>query len=237
MGSAVKKNIEFKIKKVVPSFKKDEIRFRQRCYTGISISNPFFSGDLVVPFFKWILRNFKFCCIFIDDYFHKYNEMSFSGKSEAESLKIAKKRGVEIEEHINGVIKKTFDDAYRFKIVKSSDLSKSDNFKRNKKIFSDLFNENSQFKSGINKSSSDYIKRQLKRGNHFLIDRTEVLQNCNNYLIDEIAIFTTICELGYTVEVYPGPELPVLVEIANGVYDNIPEALVNRINVELKLKK
>ena len=163
--------------------------------------------------------------------------MSFSGKPENECLKIAQDRGDQIEKHIKEVIKNTFDEAYRFKIIKSTNLSNTIEFKKNKNYFLELYENNERFRNGIINSSSDYINRQLKRGNVFKLSEENVLRNSNNYLIDEIAIFSTICGLGYDVEVYPGPELPVLIEIANGVYDGIPPALLNRINIELKLKK
>ena len=37
------------------------------------------------------------------------------------------------------------------------------------------------------------------------------------------------------MELYPGPELGVLVDVAKGKFDHVPQGLKERINVELKI--
>jgi hypothetical protein len=46
-----------------------------------------------------------------------------------------------------------------------------------------------------------------------------------------------LSEQGWKVELYPGPELNVLVDIAKGKYQGIPEGLKDRINVELQITR
>ena len=56
------------------------------------------------------------------------------------------------------------------------------------------------------------------------------------YILEEMALFTAVVSRGWTVDVYPGEELSVLIEIAEGRYTTVPEPLTKRKNVELKLK-
>ena len=230
-------NYQVKVQKIVPQFKGNELHGRTKCYTGISISNPFFMGKDSHVFFQWILRNFKHCYIFIDDFFHQYNEKAFTGHDVEVCIKSAQIQGKKIEEHIQKVIDSTFDESYRFKIVRSSELSKDNSFKSNSTFFKKQFKEIPQFKAGIETSARNYVDRQLKRGNSFAVSKEEAVSLSCNYLVEEIAVFTTICEKGYDVEVYPGPELPILIDIANGVFPDMPASLLNRINVELKITK
>jgi len=225
------------IHKIVPAFRKNELQGRSKCYTGISISNPFFREEYAQVLFQWILRNFSHCYIFIDDFFHQYNERAFTGKESDECVKIAQAQGKQIEDHIQKIIDATFDEAYRFKIIRSSELSLDNTFKKYSAFFKVLFDENAQFKTGIETSAFDYVNRQLKRANTFAVSKDEALWLSCRYLIEEIAIFTTICEKGYDVEVYPGPELPILIDIANGLFQDMPPSLLNRINIELKITK
>ena len=230
-------NYRVKIKKIIPEDSGLSYRNRNRCYTGISISNPFFQSGLVVDFFSWILMNFDYCCVFIDDYFHQYNEAAFTGKDPVECIGHAREHGSRVEAYINKVIYDAFDEPYRFKIVKSTELAESSNCKNHSANFKVLFQTNEAFRLGIEKSAEDYVQRQIKRQNYFNVTKERAVELSCLYLIEEIAIFTTICDMGYDVEVYPGPELPILIDIAQGKFDNIPLSLKHRINIELKMVK
>ena len=55
------------------------------------------------------------------------------------------------------------------------------------------------------------------------------------YLLEEVAVFSALSEQGWGVELYPGPELHVLSEVAKDKLINVPQGLKERINVELKI--
>ncbi len=57
------------------------------------------------------------------------------------------------------------------------------------------------------------------------------------YILEEVAVFNVLSESGWTVELYPGPELRVLAEVAAGKYPDVPAGLKGRVNVELKIAR
>ena len=67
------------------------------------------------------------------------------------------------------------------------------------------------------------------------VDTQEALGLCCQYLLEEISVFSALSEQGWHVELYPGPELSVLAEIAKGEYAGAAKGLRERVNVELKI--
>jgi hypothetical protein len=65
----------------------------------------------------------------------------------------------------------------------------------------------------------------------------EAIDISSQYLLEEVAVFSALAEEGWNIEVYPGPELGVLVEIAQGNFKDIPAGLKKRINIELRIDK
>jgi len=65
----------------------------------------------------------------------------------------------------------------------------------------------------------------------------KAIEISSQYLLEEIAVFSSLSEQGWKVELYPGPELTVLIDIAKGQYSDIPEGLKERVNVELRISK
>jgi hypothetical protein len=51
-----------------------------------------------------------------------------------------------------------------------------------------------------------------------------------------MAGFCALVADGWTVDVYPGPELPTLKEAAQGAFAGIPLELRQRINVEIDVR-
>jgi len=63
----------------------------------------------------------------------------------------------------------------------------------------------------------------------------EAIELSCRYLLEEITVFSALSDQGWKVELYPGPELRVLVDIAKGEYSRIPQGLKERVNVELRI--
>ena len=55
--------------------------------------------------------------------------------------------------------------------------------------------------------------------------------------LEESAVFSVLSEQGWPVELYPGSELNVLVDIACGRFLAVPRGLKERISVELKVSE
>ena len=75
----------------------------------------------------------------------------------------------------------------------------------------------------------------MKRNKTLAVSGERALRLSCEYLLEEIAVFSALSEQGWQVELYPGSELVVLVYIARGKCLNVPQGLIKRISVELKI--
>ena len=66
-----------------------------------------------------------------------------------------------------------------------------------------------------------------------MVNDDEAINISCEYLLEEIAVFSALSEQGWDVELYPGPELSVLLDVAEGRFPAVPKGLQNRVNVQL----
>jgi len=224
------------ISEVTPKEKVSELSYRNRCYTGISIANPFCHGEYLYTLLSWINTNFSECTILIDDYFHRFNAMSINGLSENGGLLVAQELANLTESEVRSALTDLATDS-EFKIMRSSQIARLKVFEKYHQTFKNLFNNNELFRLSVQKTATDYIERQIKKGIGLSVSKERAIELSVGYILEEIAAFTVLCDNSYDVEVYPGKELPVLVDIAKGKIAGIPSVLSNRINIELKIVK
>lgn len=217
----------------MPPITQRELFLHRRCYMGISIGNPNFHGEALAALLQWIGQNFDECLIVVGDYLQRYNETIFYNRrgkeAEIESLRM----GDQYLEQASGELEKVRDG--KFKITRWKDYLEKPEFHRSKKILEELFVTSYEFRESIDRTSAEFISRQMKNKNAPVIDKKDAIALSTQYILEEIAVFSALVSDGWAVEVYPGSEIPVLVDISKGKFKAIPEALRHRINVELKI--
>jgi tRNA-dependent cyclodipeptide synthase len=200
---------------------------------GISLANPVFQGDALESLLVWMAENFEKSLIVVGDYLWRFNEQIFAGldpeKAEKESIAL----GDMFIEQSKDIFKKLSSEKVSLTRWQSHLLTEE--FSESKKELDSLFESDPDFRSSIERDAFSFVRRQAKQSIKLAVETEKALELSSQYLLEEIAVFSSLSQQGWHVELYPGPELKVLVDIAKGKYKHIPTGLKERINVELKV--
>lgn len=224
-----------KIVKTTPKVSSEQLFSYDRCYFGISLDNPHFSGKSLQALLLWGIGNFDRCLVVIGDYLKRYNEKILKGLEDDEAIETALKLG-------DNFMKRTEDffqqlPGRRVTLIRWKNCLETDEYKNASAILKNLFTLDQNFKESVEKDAFSFVRRQLKHNKKLAIPTEEAITLSSQYLLEEIAVFGSLSKRGWKVELYPGPELNVLVDIAKGRYSGIPEGLKERVNVELKIRE
>ncbi len=223
------------IVKTTPKATEEQLFSYKRCYMGISLDNPDFYGKSLEALLLWVTANYEQCLIVIGDYLRRYNEQIFSGKAGQEEEKASLEAG-EIFLQKSGEILRKYSEP-KIKIIKWKDCISTPQYKTAKEILDKLYQADENFRASLQKDAFSFINRQKRKKQNPKVAMEEAIEISSRYLLEEVAVFSSLAELGWNIEVYPGPELGVLVDIAKGNFSNIPVGLKNRINIELHVDK
>ncbi len=224
-----------RIKEITPAVTHKQLFRRRRCYLGISIGNPMFRGDYFEVLLHWISANFDACMIVIGDYLQRFNEHIFYGRSSEDAIRQALALGDQFLMENSRCLSAM--PPGQFQISRWNSYLDSPEYRNARSILDRLFLDSYEFRASLDRTSAGFISRQMKHKKAPAVDRQTAIALSTQYLLEEIAVFAVLVERGWTVEVYPGSEIPVLLDIAKGKFAHIPEFLKQRMNVELEIKK
>ena len=224
---------EVSIVKILPRISESQLFQRKKCYLGISLENPLFAGDSLFAMLKWAAGKFEKCLVVVGDYLSRFDEQIIAGCDENKAGQLAVKKG-------DMFISKTKDIFGSFPqdsviLTRWKGHLQTGEFKRSKRILDEIFESDKDFRKSVEYDALSFVERQKKHNQHPAVEESVALWLCCQYIMEEIAVFSSLSERGWNVELYPGSELRVLAEVAKGRYTRVPEGLKNRINVELKI--
>jgi tRNA-dependent cyclodipeptide synthase len=224
-----------KINSLAPDMLKDLI-YQENCYLGISINNPFFLGDYLGLLLQWIAKRFPTCKIIVGDHLHRINEYILNGVDD-EALAIAegKKRGKIIADRIEALLDEF--PRKKFELEFWETYYNNPECQDQKRKLRESFETNKYFSRSVQESASDFIERQVSRGCHIHLDKASAVEKSVEYLLEEMAVFSYLIEKGYRVQVYPGTQLSILKEFANGEFTELGSNLNKGIFIDLTVKK
>ncbi len=223
------------IVRTMPKVSQQELFAKRRCYIGISLDNPVFYGKSLQAILSWGTENFDRCLVVLGDYLRRFNEYIFNSLKGEAAEKASFESG-------NDFIAKTKDIFQQFnedkiQLTRWENCLQADEYKKSKTILSNLYDTLPTFKASVQRDAFLFLKRQKRKNQKISLPMEEAIEISSQYLLEEIAVFSSLSEQGWKVELYPGPELGVLVDIAKGQYSDIPEGLKERVNVELRISK
>jgi tRNA-dependent cyclodipeptide synthase len=217
----------------MPKVSEEQLFSHKRCYIGISLDNPGFQGKSFQALLLWAIGNFEQCLVVVGDYLCRFNEQIFNHTNCDESVNSARRRGdsfmhkaVEFFEQIP---------TRRLAVTRWEPCLQSAEYKEAKIVIDELFASDPNFQASVERDAFSFVKRQTRRDRKPIVSTEEAIELSCRYLLEEITVFSSLSQQGWEVELYPGPELGVLVDIAKGEYERAPQGLKKRINVELAI--
>lgn len=220
------------ILKTTPRLSQQQLFLKRRCYIGISLDNPVFYGNALQAILSWGCERFDYCLVVLGDYLRRYNEYIFNGLKGLPAQQASYKAG-------DTFIKETKDIFRQFsepkmQMTRWKSCLETEEFKKSSEKLNNLYASHLDFKASVQRDAFSFIKRKKQK---LSVPMQEAIETSSKYLLEEIAVFSSLSERGWKVELYPGPELGVLVDIAKGHYLDIPQGLKERVNVELRVNK
>lgn len=225
--------LSVKIAKIIPKIREEELFSYKQCYIGISLENPVFEGDLLYALLLWIANRFEQCLVIVGDHLCRFNEFILNGLGEDEAVSVANELGDSFILKTKGLFQQLPDGKIRLTRWKSH--LETNEYKTSRTMLDHLFASDSGFRASVEKDAFAFVKRQMRRSRTLAVPTEEAIRLSCEYLLEEIAVFSALSEQGWQVELYPGPELRVLVDVAKGKYLRVPKGLKERISVELKV--
>lgn len=206
------------------------------CYLGVSINNTFFYGPHFELLLKWVSSYFDECVILIGDYLNRRNEFIFNNKTEKDAIENSLVLGDELYAKINLIITQL--PSQKFKLYRWKQfLDDNPTAMKVKDDLENIYNTNENFKSEILQSCTEYITRLLNKKRTISISKEEAIIQSKEYILEEMAVFSILIEKGFTVQVYPGTQLKVLKDLANGEFPELNTNLKQGIYIDLSVKK
>ena len=223
------------IVKILPDISETELFGRKRCYIGISLENPLFEGETLPAMLGWATSRFEQCLVIIGDYLNRFNEQIINGCDANKAGEFAIIQG-------DSFISKTKEifgqlPAGKVQLTRWKEHLQGEGFSRSKNILDEIFESNEEFRASVEYDAVSFVKRQQKHNRSLSLGIEEAIRLSCEYILEEVAVFNVLSERGWNVELYPGPELRVLAEVAKGKYPGVPMGLKSRVNVELKISQ
>jgi len=221
------------IVRTTPGISEQQLSSYTRCYIGISLGNPLFQGKSLQAILSWAVERFEQSLVIIGDYLCRFNERIFHGVNSEQTIQVSQNLGDDFLRQTKELFEQFPED--KLKPIRWKKCLENVEYMEAKSILDNLFKQNPLFKASVEKEAFSFINRQTKHNQKLAVETEEAIKLSCEYLLEEIAVFSSLSQQGWQVELYPGCELKVLEDIAKGKYNNIPTGLKKRINVELRI--
>lgn len=199
-------------------------------FLGISLSREnFFSKKHIGMYFDWALEYCGNFLLVIDDYEERNNYMVFRGMEANVATTSALKRGEDMERAFNKVLLKYEPvDRGRIRIARTAGFFEKPKCQEITHRLSAAFQEDPQFRDDIHAQVLTNIGSRVKEWRETVSDDAyeQGLVTVAQYLLEEVSVTVFMREeMGYPIEVYPGPSMRVVRNLYQGGYTVLRDSL------------
>lgn len=223
-----------RVEGVTPTAAENHLFDYKKCVLGVSMTNPVFWRSSLDTMLGWMDSHFDQSMILVGDYLNRLNEQIVNGNSQELAIKSAMARGDQFMDKLNQYLPDYTAD--RFLVQRWKPLYDDPDFVRAKQLLDTLYHSNSSVKASIQSTAALFVWQKQDRQN-FKVNKEEAIRLSSEYLLEEMAIFSMLIDRGWNVVLYPGAQLPMLMEIAKGKFKDVPNSLNKGVYVELKVRK
>ncbi|OVE73912.1 hypothetical protein BVX94_02230 [bacterium B17] len=203
-------------------------------FIGICAYRPMSNRSFLADLIPWVLKRSNHVKIIIGDYLERHNLVAFEGITEEEAISHLDKKGQKIIRTVSRILQ-PYKDTHRLSVV---DFRTEMSLRGFKKVFdgvSSYYTSDQLFASDIRREVDRFVA-DSRRYDHdvkqaVLSEQAEML---DKYVLEEVAMYVHLYLQGYTVEVYPGQDLPILRKIAQCTYKGFPFRYSKRTHIGVK---
>lgn len=208
-----------------------------KCHLGISISNPNFWGERLRAVLEWINANFSECHMVLGGYLYRHNDIIFSDHDTSLD-ELSRRRD---EQYLESNERYISEYSHIVKISRSEDFIVQGRYhgiyKEFKQSLDRLYNTSDKFRQLTRDTAESFLDRSKKRGRLSSLPREAAVIHSVEFILEELSIYCVLIDQKWPVEVYPGPELPVLRACLNDEIPEAPDPLTQRINIQIDVKE
>jgi tRNA-dependent cyclodipeptide synthase len=223
-----------RIENITPSDKDLKLSEKRKCVLGVSMSNPVFWRSSLGTMLAWMDKNFDSSLVLVGDYLQRFNEQIANGNQADLAIESAMRKGDLFETKLNQYLPEYANE--KFHIARWKPFHENANFHKHKTVLDKIYNSNLAVKTSIDNTAKLFVSQKQDRLD-FKVSEEEAVRLSVEYLLEEMAVFSILIDEGWDVVLYPGAQLPLLMEIAKGEFDGVPNSLNKGIYVELKVRK
>ena len=205
------------------------------CYIGISLNSSAFQGERFAAIIRWINSHAGRCRLLLGDTLHRFNLMIELGIAEDEARERGAKIGDSFINRNNALFSVNDDD--RISLWRWGRVLQHPRYRELFQHINRAFVENRSFKDCLSATADDFLSKWSRSSRPIALPASESHRLSCLYLKEEIAGFALMTELGFTADVYPGPELSCLNLFSSRQIAGMPESLQSLINVEIGFRK
>ncbi len=205
-----------------------------RAMMGLSLGSPASRGRKLAATLGWLCANSVEALVLVGDDLARHTVRIRTGLDAASALARAHQEGDRLAAEVVHLIKE-----HRWRNVtvhRWGALLHEPRFPDSKREIASLHRRSEEFRALVAQSAAEYLERLGDRGAPPSVASAEALDLAQAYLLEEIAVFAMLLEIGWEVEVYPGPDLPALRALSLGLVDGAPPCFKRRNHIELTLR-
>lgn len=199
-------------------------------FLGISLKNKMANKRALAKMIPWLAERATRSLIVIGDYPHRHNLVALRGLSPHGALQKAMADGTrtlryarEITAACNGESSVT--------VHSAADFIETSGCRDTLRRLTAYFHEGGPFVDQVVSAAVRYANRACPElpAAH----ANCVLPTLKDYVLEELAMFLHLYDLGYLVEVYPGPDLPLMRNLATSAYERFPFQCPDRTHISI----
>jgi tRNA-dependent cyclodipeptide synthase len=213
--------------------------YNQKAFVAVSLSsNEFFESEKneglwrLELILEWIQDTFGKIDFLVSDSLYRYYNQILYGLSEKDALLKGIADGEKFIENCREKISQLGLSQTDFGFLKWSEITSEADFKILYEKFKQFYHSNAQLKSSIDASAKLFLDRNANR---LTIDYDQAECIARKVIIEELAVFAYMGEIGYTGHIYPATFMQVLTEISEGSFSYLPDELRNQSLCQIKI--
>lgn len=181
-------------------------------FLGVSVSNPIMATEKIEFLLRWAGSRFPRLGVLVGDFIERHNLLIETVGDMAAAERLAEMRSIPVIQAFERARAGLSDVC--FEIITAKSIFDSIRFRDVHSTIVSHFKQNLDFNVTVLADVNRYISRCEKRG-QFVGNREFCIQNCVNYVLEELAIFAILVEQGLSVQLYPGRHLQTLSKLSN----------------------